>query len=75
MKKQENKKFGFEKFELAKLNNPKMIHAGDSSGICTTTDTRDPDASNKDKTKPINPNPNTNPNTNPNPNTSPVLNY
>lgn len=65
MKKQENKKFGFEKFEMAKLNNPKMINAGDSSGICTTTDTKDTDATgnSKDKpqpnnpTKPINPRP------------------
>jgi hypothetical protein len=37
MKKNENKKFCLEKFEVAKLNNPKMIRGGDSSGICTTT--------------------------------------
>jgi hypothetical protein len=39
MKKKENKKFSLEKFEVAKLNNPKMIKGGDSSGICTTTNT------------------------------------
>jgi len=39
MKKNENKKFNLEKFEVAKLNNPKMIKGGDSSGICTTTGT------------------------------------
>lgn len=45
MKKISNKKFSFEKFEMAKLNNPRMIKAGDSSAICTTTDRNDPDTS------------------------------
>ncbi|VXB14445.1 conserved hypothetical protein [Flavobacterium sp. 9AF] len=65
MKKSKNKKFIFEKFEVAKLNNLKSIKAGDSSNICTTTDTRDPDAS--DKPKPNNPKIPNNPNPNPNP--------
>ncbi|WP_338375693.1 hypothetical protein [uncultured Flavobacterium sp.] len=43
MKTNENKKFSLEKFEVAKLNNLRLISGGDSSNICTTTDTNDPD--------------------------------
>jgi hypothetical protein len=61
MKKNENKKFSLEKFEVAKLNNPKMITGGNSSGVCTTTNdnpnsTNDCDPRNpapKPKDKPI----------------------
>jgi len=42
--KKPNKKFNLEKFEIAKLNNPKAIVGGDgelnSSYECTDTDTR-----------------------------------
>ena len=38
MKKLENKKFGFEKFEIAKLKNFKAIRGGDDTDITITTD-------------------------------------
>ena len=37
--KTKNKKFSLEKFEIAKLSNPKLIVGGDGSDVITTTDT------------------------------------
>lgn len=36
MKKQENKKFGFEKFQLVKLNNLRKIVGGDTGDVIDT---------------------------------------
>lgn len=60
MKKIKNKKFDFEKFELAKLNNFSFINGGTggpagSSLICTTTNTNDPNSSEDCKNRPPQP--------------------